>query len=119
MRDEVFAELTYHAAYEPQRAVRNKRCKYIRRYGDGGPVLPNIDDGPSKDLLMRPAGRERQVDREQLYDLVLDPNEMSNLVGEPALRRCAGRAARAARPLDARDRATRCSTATSRLRPAR
>src|ERR1700754_3496754 len=52
--DAVFAEITFHAAYEPQRAVRTKRFKYIRRFENGheGPVLANIDDSPSKDLLL-------------------------------------------------------------------
>ena len=60
--DAVFAEITFHAAYEPQRAVRTKRYKYIRRFDNGhaGPVLANIDDSPSKDLPARPrAGRAR------------------------------------------------------------
>ena len=50
-RDEIFAGSTWHAAYEPQRAIRTERFKYIRRWGDRRrPVLPNTDDGPSKEL---------------------------------------------------------------------
>src|SRR6478672_4296312 len=43
IREEVFAEVTYHAAYEPQRAVRTARYKYLRRYDDRHPgrVLAN------------------------------------------------------------------------------
>src|SRR5919206_374094 len=33
VREEVFAGSTWHAAYEPQRAVRTRRFKYIRRWG--------------------------------------------------------------------------------------
>lgn len=33
-RSEIFAELTYHAAYEPQPAIRTERYKYIRRFDD-------------------------------------------------------------------------------------
>jgi arylsulfatase A-like enzyme len=34
IRDALFAEMNWHAAYEPQRAVRTKRWKYIRRFGE-------------------------------------------------------------------------------------
>ena len=44
MRDEVFTELTYHAAYEPQRAIRTDRYKYIRRYSTARRCCANIDD---------------------------------------------------------------------------
>jgi hypothetical protein len=84
VRDEIFGELTYHAAYEPQRAVRNQRYKYIRYYSDGGPVLANVDDSPTKDLMVSLGWADRPVDREQLYDLPLDPNEMRNVVNESA-----------------------------------
>jgi N-sulfoglucosamine sulfohydrolase len=86
IRDELFAELTYHVAYDPQRAIRTKRYKYIRQYGDRlEPVLPNVDDSPSKDLLVAAGWRERRRPREQLYDLLMDPGEMRNLAGDPAL----------------------------------
>jgi N-sulfoglucosamine sulfohydrolase len=85
LREELFAEMTWHAAYDPQRAVRTERYKYIRRFGDREyPVLPNCDDSPSKDLLLRYGWAERKVPFEQLYDLVFDPNEASNLVEDPA-----------------------------------
>ncbi len=84
-REEIFAGSTWHAAYEPQRAVRTKRHKYIRRWGDRKtPVLPNTDDGPSKDLLLRNGWAEREIPKEQLYDLLFDPNEANNLLEDPA-----------------------------------
>jgi arylsulfatase A-like enzyme len=83
--DAIFAELTFHAAYDPQRAVRTSRYKYIRRFADG-PVLANIDDSPSKDLLLAHGLERRRPDAEQLYDLVFDPNEADNIVErEPAI----------------------------------
>ena len=85
VRDEVFAGSTWHAAYEPQRAIRTSRHKYIRRWGDRRtPVLPNTDDGPSKELLLRSGWAEREIPAEQLYDLAFDPNEACNLAGDPA-----------------------------------
>jgi arylsulfatase A-like enzyme len=54
IHDQVFAEVNYHASYEPARAVRTHRCKYIRRYGDRHtPVLPNCDDSPQQEPLAR------------------------------------------------------------------
>jgi arylsulfatase A-like enzyme len=84
--DAVFAEITFHAAYEPQRAVRTKRYKYIRRFDNGheGPVLANIDDSPSKDLLLAHGLAGRAPAREELFDLVFDPNEAHDLAGDPA-----------------------------------
>ncbi|MBV9164868.1 MAG: sulfatase [Solirubrobacterales bacterium] len=80
VREEVFAGSTWHAAYEPQRAIRTTRYKYIRRWGEKRtPVLPNTDDGPTKDLLLRHGWGKRQIPAEQLYDLVFDPNEAHNL----------------------------------------
>ena len=84
VREDVFTELTYHAAYEPQRAIRTDRHKYIRRYVDGGPVLANCDDSTTKDLMIELGWADRPLDREQLYDLALDPYEADNLAADPA-----------------------------------
>ena len=85
LNDGIFAETTYHAAYEPQRAVRTERWKYIRRFDDySHPVLANCDDSDTKDLLVEAGWGKQTVPREQLYDLVLDPAEGHNLCGEPA-----------------------------------
>ena len=61
------------------------RWKYIRRFGDRtAQVLPNCDDGPSKDLWLQHGWRGRRCQAEQLHDLIFDPCEMSNLAGDPA-----------------------------------
>jgi len=87
VNEEVFSEVTYHAAYEPMRAVRTRRWKYIRRFGDRTrPVLPNCDDSPSKDVWLEHGWRDRPVEQEQLFDLVFDPGEMRNLAGYSSYR---------------------------------
>jgi arylsulfatase A-like enzyme len=80
VRDELFAELTYHAAYDPMRAIRTRRHKLIRHFGERLlPVLPNVDDSPSKDLLVAAGWAEQPRPRLELYDLLADPIEMRNL----------------------------------------
>jgi N-sulfoglucosamine sulfohydrolase len=83
VRDEVFAEMTFHAAYQPLRALRTERWKYIRRFDDHPhPVLANCDDSASKELLAAAGWGEQIVAPEQLYDLLLDPNEAHDLSGD-------------------------------------
>ncbi len=85
INEEIFAEVTYHAAYEPLRAVRTQRWKYIRHFGDQHtPVLPNCDDGPSKALWVENGWRNRPVADEFLYDLMFDPAERANVAADPA-----------------------------------
>lgn len=84
--DAVFGEVTYHAAYEPMRAIRTERYKYIRRYDQRDKlVLPNVDDTPSKAFLLAHdwVGQPRQ--QEMLFDLIFDPGEAHNLIDQPAL----------------------------------
>jgi len=84
VRKEIFAEMTWHAAYEPQRAIRTQRWKYVRRFGQREtPVLVNCDDSPSKSLLLELGWDSHRIPFEQLYDLAFDPNEAANLSGDP------------------------------------
>ncbi|HYG96305.1 MAG TPA: sulfatase/phosphatase domain-containing protein [Solirubrobacterales bacterium] len=85
VNDVLFAEMTYHAAYQPLRAVRSERFKYIRRFGDyDRPVLANCDDSASKAILAEAGWGDQRVPEEQLYDLLFDPNELNDLSAEPS-----------------------------------
>jgi hypothetical protein len=81
IHDELFFEVTFHASYEPMRAVRTKRHKLIKRFDPlfAGPVLPNCDAGQSKKLWVQNGWADREPAMTQLYDLVFDPNETNNL----------------------------------------
>src|SRR5918998_3080426 len=85
VREAIFAEKTYHVAYEPERCIRTHRWKYIRRFDDEHPtpVLANIDDGPSKDLLLSGGFKDRVIPEERLFDLLYDPNEAHDVSGDP------------------------------------
>ena len=79
LRNEIFAEINYHAAYEPARALRTDRYKYIRRWNlQAHPILPNCDDSISKYLLCQAGWSEQPQPPEELYDLMLDPVELCN-----------------------------------------
>jgi arylsulfatase A-like enzyme len=87
IRDELCAEVTFHAAYEPQRGVRTKQWNYYRRFGDRRlPVLSNCDDGLSKDEWMERGWGKRNNEAEYLFDLTFDPNENRNMAADPAAR---------------------------------
>jgi arylsulfatase A-like enzyme len=84
-RSEIFSELTFHAAYEPQRAIRTERFKYVRRFDEYPfPVLPNCDDSPSKDAYLARGWATRPVARERLHDLFFNPGEGRNSIDDPA-----------------------------------
>lgn len=84
VREELFAEVTYHAAYEPMRCVRTPRNKLIRLYDGHDRYVPaNIDDGPSKSLLVERGLLAERRERTMLFDLSFDPNERRNLAADP------------------------------------
>lgn len=85
VRDELFCEVTYHAAYEPMRCVRTKRWKYIKRFdGRARRVLSNVDDGITKSFLLENGWKDQPMEEEQLFDLVFDPEERNNVADVPA-----------------------------------
>ena len=85
LHEAIFAETTYHAAYQPHRAVRTERWKYIRRFDEyPHPILANCDDSKSKDLLVEAGWGDEVIPQELLYDLILDPAEGNNRAGDPA-----------------------------------
>ena len=81
IRDRVFAEVTYHASYEPKRTIRTDRYRYSRRYDERRtPVLPNIDNSLSKKLWVDNGYADHLLAGEELFDTLFDPNETVNLV---------------------------------------
>ncbi len=79
VRDAVFAEVNYHAAYQPMRCIRTSRYKLIRSFLSQLP-LANLDDSASKAFLLNHGYKEMfEGMTEELYDLYLDPGEMVNL----------------------------------------
>jgi arylsulfatase A-like enzyme len=85
VNDAIFGEVTYHGAYDPQRAVRTTRWKYIRGWHETPrPLLMNCDDGLSRRWMAEHGGAEQFLDAEALYDLTFDSNETHNLAADPA-----------------------------------
>ncbi len=84
-RDDVFAEMTWHDQYNPMRAIRTNRYKYIRNFGWRPLVYMPAD------IYVAPAGEEMKEDfynevrpAEELYDLRADPLEQNNIIDDPA-----------------------------------
>ncbi len=83
LHDRIFVELTYHAAYDPMRGVRTERYKYVRTYEERPFWFPpNVDRGPSKELVRRLGYFDRPRPSEMLFDLRADPIERENLAGD-------------------------------------
>jgi len=83
-RDRIFAEMTWHDMYNPVRAIRTERYKYIRSFWH----LPKVY--LSADVFASESGREVRETYsvptrpyEELYDLTETPQEDENVVYEP------------------------------------
>ena len=81
VREEIFTEISFHAAYEPVRSIRTKRYKLIKRYDqDQSPVPANADGCPAKsDLIEAGYYIKNYFDNILLFDLKVDPLEKNNL----------------------------------------
>ncbi|WP_135830361.1 sulfatase family protein [Halorussus halobius] len=82
-RKHVFAEMTWHDRYNPMRAIRTDRYKYVRNFS----VLPRVF--VPLDVVPTPAGRSvheefyvEDCPAEELYDLEADPHEQHNLASD-------------------------------------
>ena len=83
--EHIFTEMTWHDRYNPMRAVRTDRYKYIHNFGDRPLVFMPLDIWNGR------AGREmaweyysEERPEHQLYDLEEDPLELNDLGGDPA-----------------------------------
>ncbi len=83
VHDFIFSEVTYHAAYEPMRAVRTDRMKLIRYFGELRRPLVNIGDHAIKDIFLTSKLPHLPHERVFLYDLIADPEERRNLADYP------------------------------------
>jgi len=84
LHDVIFSEVTFHAAFEPKRSVRSKQWNYIRNFATPhAAILPNCDDGLTKQLWLRENHFASDVPTEELYDLTADPKETLNLAENP------------------------------------
>jgi len=87
IRDEVFSEVTFHAAYEPKRSVRTATHRLVQHFDrDPRPVPANVDDSAAKSVLIDGGWLERSRRSVELYDLILDPQETENRIDDPSLK---------------------------------
>ena len=82
-RERIFGEMTWHDRYNPIRAIRTERYKYVKNFS----VLPRVF--VPMDVVPTPSGREvheefyvEQRPEEELYDLEADPHERENLASD-------------------------------------
>ena len=77
----IFAEKTFHDTYDPTRAIRSDRYKYIRYF-----EVCIFQDLRLATMTQRHYWRDswRRTSIEELYDLENDPLEMHNLADDPA-----------------------------------
>lgn len=84
INEELFFEMNFHTSFEPARAVRTKRYKYIEYLEDYEQFqLSNINDSKVKDFYIENGLATMRKHKKQFFDLYFDPDEKNNLMGNP------------------------------------
>jgi len=84
VREDLFAEVNFHAAAEPMRSVRTARFNYIRIFDEDLRLpLANVDESYAKDELLAAGWPDLPRQKVQLFDLTLDPTEARNVADDP------------------------------------
>ncbi|MCD6231818.1 sulfatase [Candidatus Aerophobetes bacterium] len=81
-REEIYAELTWHTLYDPMRAIRTTRYKYIYNFQPGYPILMGGPPAQRYGVKMIEKYYGQPRPKEELYDLKNDPWEKNNLAGK-------------------------------------
>jgi arylsulfatase A-like enzyme len=83
-RDRVFAEMTYHDYYDPQRCVRTERHKLIVNFSAAPAFMDPSQSWRPRSRPVVPADPSTAFHPlVELYDLDADPREQRNLAGDP------------------------------------
>ncbi len=83
VRNQIFAEVSYHVAYEPMRCIRTERYKLIQYFGGYERFMPsNTDNSPYKNMMINEGFFNRTRTQVMLFDLYLDPLERINVAEE-------------------------------------
>jgi N-sulfoglucosamine sulfohydrolase len=87
VRSEIFAEMTFHSAYDPMRCIRTERYKYIRIFSSHDRIIHiGCDRGLSEQFMVRHGILDEIREKEMLFDLYLDPVERMNRVKDKRYR---------------------------------
>ena len=78
-RTEIFSEKNFHDVYDPIRAIRTDRYKYIRSFEKRTYGAMSLDIKASQASRTLPEKFYKQRPFEELYDIKKDPNELKNL----------------------------------------
>ncbi|OUY08685.1 sulfatase family protein [Acinetobacter populi] len=81
LHQQLFSEITYHAALEPVRSIRTAKWRFTKRFDAADlRILANVDASPSKQQFIEHGWRNWLPEGESLFDVILDPQEKVNLI---------------------------------------